>query len=108
MKILLDENLPRKLKFDFGGNNQVFTVSEFEWSGKKNGELLKLATNNGFDVFITVDKNLKYQQNLTKSPLTIFVLYAKDNKRKTLKPLIAEVERHLTPNLQKGLIEIKP
>ncbi|TAK66286.1 MAG: hypothetical protein EPO24_01645 [Bacteroidetes bacterium] len=76
MKILLDENLPAKLKLDFDAEVQVFTAKEKDWNGKKNGELLRLMTNEGFHVFITMDKNLEYQQNLSKFPVTIFLLRA--------------------------------
>ncbi len=62
----MDENLPTKLRFDFSKDFQIITVKEMGWLGKKNGELLGLLTLNGFDCFVTVDKNLKYQQNLSK------------------------------------------
>jgi predicted nuclease of predicted toxin-antitoxin system len=88
MKILLDESLPRKLKYDFGNNHEVLSVRDKKWLGKKNGELLKLMIADKFDVFVTVDRNLPYQQNLELLPLTIFVLCAFDNRRITLKDLI--------------------
>jgi len=44
MKILLDENIPAKLRFDFGKGYEVFTVGDMNWLGKKNGELFGLAT----------------------------------------------------------------
>ena len=53
MKILLDENLPRRLKADFGADFEVYTVRDMNWLGKKNGELLGLIVFNGFDIFIT-------------------------------------------------------
>lgn len=66
MKILLDENLPRKLKLDFESDFEVKTVREMGWLGKQNGELLKLIAFHEFNIFITLDKNLQYQQNLDK------------------------------------------
>ncbi len=57
MKILLDESLPRKLKYDFGQEHEVRTVRDMLWLGKKNGELLKLMTDNNFELFITVNRN---------------------------------------------------
>ena len=51
MKILLDENLPKKLKITFAPEHEVFTVHEKNWNGKRNGELLGLMTLNGFDAF---------------------------------------------------------
>ena len=52
MKILLDENLPKKLKLDFEDKHEIRSVQEMGWQGKTNGELLGLLTFNGFDVFI--------------------------------------------------------
>ena len=72
MKILLDENLPRKLKARFGPEFEVKTVRDMGWLGKKNGELLGLLVLNGFDVFVTIDKNLRHQQNLAKFLVAVF------------------------------------
>jgi predicted nuclease of predicted toxin-antitoxin system len=106
MKILLDESLPRKLRSDFDSEHEVWTVRDKGWLGKKNGELLKLMIADNFELFITVDKNLPYQQNLERLPLTIFVLNAKDNRRSTLQKLIPLVfERINIGNLQ-NVIEI--
>src|SRR5215212_10775445 len=84
MKILLDENMPAKVKYDVGEGHEVKEVRDMGWLGKKNGELLGLAAINGFDIFITLDKNLKNQQNLNKVDLKFIVLLAKDNKHETL------------------------
>ena len=56
MKILLDENLPKKLKINFAAEHEIFTVREKGWNGKKNGELLGLITLDGFDVFVRLIK----------------------------------------------------
>ena len=92
MKILLDENIPAKLKLDFGEEYEVKTVRDMKWLGKKNGELLGLAAFNGFDIFITLDKNLKNQQNLEKVAIKFIVLLAKDNKHQTLQPYIGKIK----------------
>lgn len=63
MKILLDENLPKKLKINFAAEHEVFTVRKKGWNGKENGELLGLMTLDGFDAFVTIDENLQHQQN---------------------------------------------
>jgi len=73
MKILLDENLPTKLKYDFGESFEILTVKDMGWLGKKNGELLGLATFNDFDIFLTLDKNLKHQQSIHKFQLKFIV-----------------------------------
>ncbi len=92
MKILLDENLPAKVKYDFGEGHEVSTVRDMGWLGKKNGELLGLAAFNGFDIFITLDKNLKHQQNLNKFDLKFILLLTNDNKHQTIQPFIPKVK----------------
>lgn len=95
MKILLDENLPRKIKADFGKGFEVKTVHDMGWLGKKNGELLGLITFHGFDIFVTLDKNLKFQQNLNKFNNSIFLLLAPDNRRQSHQPLIEKIRKKL-------------
>ena len=106
MKILLDESLPRKLKNDFGEGHEVLTVRDRDWLGKKNGELLKLMVENKFDLFITVDRNLQYQQNLERLPLTVFVLCALDNRRETLQKLIPKLFMQSAEGNLQNVIEI--
>ena len=106
MKILLDESLPRKLRYDFEDEHEVRTVRDMGWLGKKNGELLKLMTENNFRLFVTVDRNLPYQQNLQKFELKIFVLRAKDNTRNTLRLLIPKIFERLTVGNLRNFIEI--
>ncbi len=72
MKILLDESLPRKLKYVFGDAYEVYSVRDMEWLGFQNGALLALMIENGFEIFVTVDRNLPYQQHVKRLPLTIF------------------------------------
>ena len=62
MKVLLNECVPRKLRRELA-DHEVLTVTQHGWSGIENGELLALAQEE-FDVFLTVDQNLTYQQNL--------------------------------------------
>jgi len=64
MQLLLDENSPKRLKQDFP-EHDVFTVRDKGWNGVKNGELLKLMVADGFQAFVTFDKNLQYQQNFS-------------------------------------------
>lgn len=106
MKILLDESLPRKLRDDFGPENEVWTVRDKKWLGKKNGELLRLTVGDSFDVFVTVDRNLPYQQNLDALPFTIVVLCAKDNRRETLRKLIPKIFETLEQGIVNTVVEI--
>lgn len=73
MKILLDECVTKRLK-PFLPDFVVFTVSELRWNGIKNGRLLSLCVENGFDLLLTIDKNMMHQQNLDKFNITIVVL----------------------------------
>jgi hypothetical protein len=70
-------------------NHEVRTVTESGWSGVKNGELLALAEAE-FDVFLTVDQNLIFQQNLQRFNIGIILMVARNNRFKTLLPLMSE------------------
>ena len=89
MKVLLDECVPRKLRRELA-EHEVLTVTERGWSGLKNGKLLVLAEVE-FDVFLTVDQNLRYQQNLKAFNIGVILLTARNNRLKTLLPLMPEV-----------------
>jgi hypothetical protein len=62
VKVLLDENLPHKLRAHLS-HHETATVAYLGWGGLSNGELLQAAENAGFDVFLTGDTTLEYQQN---------------------------------------------
>ena len=85
MRILLDESLPRGLKELLQGLD-VVTVPERGWQSMKNGELLKLASQH-FDVFVTADQNLEYQQNLPSLAIAIVVLVAASNRLEAYLPM---------------------
>ena len=89
MKVLLDECVPRKLKREIA-NHEVVTVTEQGWSGIQNGELLNLAATK-FDVFLTVDQNLSFQQNIKNFNIAIILMVARNNRLKTLLPLMPAV-----------------
>ena len=106
MKLLLDENIPRKLKRDLN-EHEVYHVSDKGWQGKKNGQLLALMLEDEFDALITIDKNLKYQQNFKKYPIPVLVLAASDNTYLTLQPFAKEILKILgLTKLNAGAIEI--
>ena len=88
MRILLDECLPKRLKRDLVGH-QARTVPEMGWVRKKNGELLALAEA-GFDVFLTVDRNLAFQQDIARFKVAVVVLVAKGNWYPDLRPLVPD------------------
>ncbi len=99
MRVLLDECLPKKLKYEFS-EHEAKTVPEMGWAGKKNGELIRAAQGE-FDVFVTADQNIEYQQNLKVSEIAVIFLAAVDNRFETLKPLIPRVEDALS-TIKKG------
>jgi hypothetical protein len=94
MRLLLDENLPKRLKLDFP-EHEIFTVRDRQWNGIKNGELLKLLLDNSFDAFLTFDKNLQHQQNFSKYTITVFILIAQINQYKELTKLTPKVKAYL-------------
>jgi uncharacterized protein DUF5615 len=100
MKILLDECLPRQLRREISGHD-VTTVAAMGWAGTKNGALLRLAADAAFDVFITIDGNMEYQQRLRMPNMAMILLAAPDNRLGTLRPLMADVLSAL-PNIRAG------
>lgn len=94
MKILLDENLDPKLLPLIKSSEidiECATTKEMGWLGIKNGELLQFAADNNFVVFVSMDKNIKYQQNVDKLSITIIILRAFDNKFSTISKLIPKL-----------------
>ena len=73
MKVLLDENLDHRLRKHLGSHD-VFTASYKGWGGLKNGKLLEAAQGDGFEVLVTGDRTLSYEQNLTGRRLAIVAL----------------------------------
>lgn len=90
MRILLDEQLPRQLARYLIGHD-ARTVQQESWGGLKNGVLLISAEAAGFDVFLTGDQNLEFQQNISTRRLGVVVLHATSNALEDLVPLIPRV-----------------
>ena len=101
MRVLLDECLPHALRRAIVGH-MVLTVQQAGWMGKRNGELLKLAETE-FDVFITIDNNLIYQQPLANFDLGFIILHAASNKSDDILPLAPLVVDAL-PRATKGQV----
>ena len=79
MKVLLDECIPRKFKNSLSGH-ECRTVQEIGCAGTKNGALLSVAESKGFDVFLTIDKGVEYEQNLTGRKIAVLVIRPKSNR----------------------------
>lgn len=93
MRVLLDECVTHYLKRDFEAH-EVLTVEEAGFKGLKNGQLLESASGR-FDVLVTVDQNLQYQQNLANHSVAVIVLKAKRSTYPMLKPLMPQVSELL-------------
>jgi predicted nuclease of predicted toxin-antitoxin system len=93
MRILLDEDLPRRLGTLLVGH-EVATVQRCGWAGLKNGKLLALAASR-FDVFVTMDRNLEYQQNVANLPIAVIVVQAVSNRLRDLEPKVPALLREL-------------
>jgi predicted nuclease of predicted toxin-antitoxin system len=100
MKILIDECLPHELKGTLAAmGHECQTVRRAGYGSKKNGELLMLAEGR-WDVLLTSDQNIKYQQNMTGRSVSILILRAKSNRMKDLLPLM--------PACAEALLSIQP
>ena len=102
MRVLLDENLPRQLKRHFSADVEVLTVQERGWSGIKNSELLRLAAGE-FEVFLTMDRGVEFQQNIQSVSIGVLIIRAPSNRFADLQPLISEVHNALN-TIQPGQV----
>src|SRR5438105_13751890 len=101
VKVLLDECVHRKMKRALVGH-EVFTVADMKWDGIKNGKLLALAATN-FEVFITIDKNLQFQQNLSTFPLAVIVIHSRFIRWKDIEPYCPVILDHLNNKIENKL-----
>ena len=106
MKILLDESLPTKLSGFFGTEHEVRTVRDMNWLGKKNGELLQLVIENKFEVFVTADRNLPYQQNLKAITFILAILCGVNNRQETYIKLIPKLLNLLKTSESPSVIQV--
>lgn len=93
IRVLFDEDVPRPLRRDLPGF-EIRTVVEAGWSGIRNGELLRRAES-AFDVFLTADRNLPFQQNLRHLRVGIVVLAARSTRLDELRPLASSIAEAL-------------
>jgi predicted nuclease of predicted toxin-antitoxin system len=101
MKILLDECVTKKLKKHLE-IHKVFTVANMNWLGLKNGNLMKKAIEEGFDVILTIDKNLQFQNNMNRYEVSIVIFHCENSKIETLIPFVAEFENQPVLSLKQG------
>ncbi len=108
MKILIDECVPAGLKENIAAlGHECQTVRQAGFGSKKNGELLTLAEGQ-WDLLLTTDRNIKYQQNMTGRNVSILILHAKSNRMKDLVPLMPACAQALL-SIQIGqVVEVGP
>ena len=107
MKLLLDEQMPRKIATYFDTGAAVDHVQLVGWAGIKNGELLKLANAEGYDALISADKNMSYQQNVNMLPISVVVLHVLRLRIEDLAPLLPKAIAKLSESDEPRFIEIK-
>ena len=105
MRVLLDESLPGPLA-GLLPEHEVATVTAMGWTGKQNGDLLRLAAEY-FDVFLTADQNLEHQQNLAALPISVIVLAAATNRIESLRPLLPALLRTLETLRPRQLVHVR-
>jgi predicted nuclease of predicted toxin-antitoxin system len=99
MRVLLDECLPLRLKADLR-DHEVRTVQEEGWASLKNGELLRVAAER-FDVLLTVDRSIAFQQNLRGLKIGILAMVVTSNRLVDIRPLMPQVRAAL-PKVRAG------
>jgi predicted nuclease of predicted toxin-antitoxin system len=100
MKLLLDECIPRKFRSYLPGHD-CRTVPEVGFGGKKNGELLALAEEAGFNAFLTLDRGIEYQQNLHPRKIAVVLIRSKSSRLADLLPQVPDLLR-LIESLEPG------
>ena len=105
MKLLLDENLPHDLRHLLPGHD-VFTVAYMGWSGVENGDLLKAAADSGFEVMLTKDSGVEYEQHLPSLRIALLVMKAKTNKLDDIRPLLPRVLAELATLQPRTLVRV--
>jgi predicted nuclease of predicted toxin-antitoxin system len=90
MRILFDENMNWRLRRFLSGHD-IATVQSLGWGGIKNGELLRRAVQTNFEVLVTLDDNLSYQQDLSAYEIAVVVLHVQRNRLEDMIPLVPKL-----------------
>ena len=105
-KVLLDENLPLKLKYRLQDVCEIYTINDKGWNSLENGDLITAMENDGFDYLLTSDKNLQYQQNPAKYSIGFIVLNVPNNNYETILPLVPKIKQVVCGDSKEKLIII--
>lgn len=95
MKILFDENMPKPIK-RLLTKYEVLTVRQMGWLGLENGHLLAAAVEAGFDVLLTIDKNMRHQQNMANYEIAVIMFDAVSNRTPDVAPFIPIFEQKVS------------
>lgn len=106
MKLLFDESMPRPLVAHFPRSLEILTVQRMGWTGRSNGDLLRLAATHEFDAFVTADQGIEYQQNIADLPLPVIVLIASRTRTQELRPLVGQVVDVISGELQRRIYSV--
>jgi hypothetical protein len=102
VRVLLDESVPRQLATELRSHD-VRTVVQVGWTGVQNGELLRRTAEAGFEVLVTMDRNLEHQQNIARAGLGVLVIIARDSRVETVVPLAGSINTALS-KLRPGMV----
>lgn len=105
MRILLDECMPRKIGLLLLGH-EVTTASKAGLAGFKNGALLSAAAKS-FDIFLTVDRNLSFQQNVSQLQIKVIVLHSPSNQLRDLRPLVPKLLKVLASDITDMITHVR-
>lgn len=105
MKVLLDHCVDRRLK-RFLPEHDVKTAREMGWSELTNGQLLKAAASSGFDVVLTVDRKLRYEQNPAGLPVAVLILASGDTRLPALTSFVPAIEQALSNMPVRSITEL--
>jgi predicted nuclease of predicted toxin-antitoxin system len=105
MKLLLDENMPHKLRLHLPGH-EVSTSAYMGWAGIRNGDLLNRAAAANFDAILTLDAGLEYEQNLTNLPCSVLIIRAESNAFEHIHPHLPAILIALQNLPPKSLLKI--
>jgi hypothetical protein len=104
--VLLDEQLSRHLATELRGHD-ISTVHQQGWAGLKHGDLLRCAADDGFEVFVTADRNLEFQQNLSQARLGVILLVAPSNALEDLLPLVPGLATAISKSRPGGILRVE-
>jgi hypothetical protein len=107
VKILLDHCVPQPLRALLPGHD-VITSGYLGWDGLQNGDLLRTAADAGFDVLLTTDKRMRYQQNLVALPLAIILINGPGTRLQDIQPLLPKVLDALRTLQPRSVVEVTP